>query len=71
MYSIMEVVVMVELKPCPFCGGEAVLEGTYITRTWQAYEIYCKNQNCLGHYINQGFNSEKEAARAWNKRAGE
>ena len=61
---------MAELKPCPFCDGEAVLEEAYISRTLQAYKVYCKNYSCLGYYINQSFNSKDKAIAAWNKRGG-
>lgn len=53
-----------ELKPCPFCGGEA--EFVYL----EAYEnegyIVCKN-GCIEQ--RKIYNSTGEAIEAWNRRA--
>ena len=67
MHSEMEVVVMEELKPCPFCGGEAVLE-THCINRHIASTVYCGNKDCICHGVNQVFTSENGAARAWNNR---
>ncbi len=53
-----------KLKPCPFCGGEAVLISN---KEEQLYSVECKNCDCgtcdhLGAEI---------AVEAWNRRAGE
>ena len=52
---------MVELKPCPFCGGKAILK--QITGRWA---VHCENQ-CAGTRI---FNDAKRAIDAWNTRVG-
>ena len=63
-----------ELKPCPFCGGEAM-----------AYEIPAHKHGLVGFpdYSGCGFvecqkcsaaiaeNSKKEAIAAWNRRAND
>ena len=49
---------MAELKPCPFCGGEAVLYGQVF------YYIVCKS--CLAE--SKGNYSEQAAIEAWNRR---
>lgn len=50
---------MEKLKPCPFCGGEAVFRGqTY-------YYIWCKS--CLAE--TRGSENKEEAIEAWNSRA--
>lgn len=53
---------MEELKPCPFCGGEAVLF---------AYEIFCEHSvRCKSCYCGteEGYRTGKEAIEAWNRR---
>ena len=54
---------MSELKPCPFCGGEAILESNKL-RYGTIHSAYC--QKCGAEIT--GF-SEHEAVAAWNRRA--
>ena len=57
---------MIELKPCPFCGGEAKVE---MDESWYwEYAVSCTK--CFAT-INLYFAAEEEAAEAWNKRASE
>lgn len=52
-----------ELKPCPFCGGEAKICGTReIGMSW----IACKS--CIGQTT--CYDTEEEAIEAWNRRVG-
>ena len=51
------------LLPCPFCGGEAILESNKL-RYGTIYSAYC--QKCGAEII--GF-SEQEAISTWNRRA--
>lgn len=53
---------MVELKPCPFCGGEAIIDDCGEHR----YFVRCTKCS-----INQDklFTQKCDAARAWNRRA--
>ena len=67
-----------ELKPCPFCGGEAeVAEGTY-TAWEEGYSVRCRHcaltfgaSGRLGECYEWScsFKSEEEAIEAWNRRA--
>lgn len=54
-----------KLKPCPFCGGEAVVD---MDESWfWEWEVFCIKCGCaLGH-----FDTEEEAIERWNRRAGD
>ena len=53
---------MAELKPCPFCGGEAKIAETEIG----GFELRCKDCPCdFGRFW---FPTEIEAVEAWNRR---
>lgn len=58
-----------ELKPCPFCGGEAVLREGTDNDGWKGFTaITCvdqKNPFCPSQWIE---GSKKEAIEAWNRR---
>ena len=54
---------MSELKPCPFCGGEA---RRYYGNT-ECYGVCCKK--CSAKIY--GYASKGSATKAWNKRAKE
>lgn len=60
---------MLELKPCPFCGSKArfVVSGSVRSRS-HSVEIECTNILSCGakQYF---FDTEQEAADAWNRRA--
>ena len=57
---------MVELKPCPFCGGEAeyVDNGYFV-------DVSCKDMDCRGFAASLNNKDKKVAIEAWNRRAGE
>ena len=62
---------MVELKPCPFCGGEA--EFLYHSRIKRPviYDFFrCGCKECGLRYP-KFFRVEREAIEAWNRREGE
>lgn len=59
---------MIELKPCPFCGGVAIIESTFIFNK-TLYFPSCKEWKCLGNSV-RSFKSPKAAAKAWNARKG-
>ena len=54
---------MTELKPCPFCGGEAEV---WVSNVTDRTVIYCKV--CDAQIMKP---NEQEAIEAWNKRVGE
>lgn len=65
-----------ELKPCPFCGGEAWLYSYEFHRGTGGYSVLCKNKNChlvFGEHEKDGylegeFYTKAEAIEAWNTR---
>lgn len=56
----------IELKPCPFCGGEAILEEAQInSKTF--YKVRCKTNHCTEEY---GWRSGlQKTIDTWNRRA--
>lgn len=61
---------MSELKPCPFCGGEYT-QVRYIGGEWQepsAFESGYRGECCSCHAITAAYDTEAEAAEAWNTR---
>ena len=63
-----------ELKPCPFCGGAAMVRssipgGLGNPRIWY---VCCENAGCPVQPSQMSTrSSEREAIAAWNSRAGE
>lgn len=54
----------IELKPCPFCGGEAELQ----SEPWSA--VICANCRAMSHcFPHSGkYSSDEKAIEAWNRR---
>lgn len=57
---------MSELKPCPFCGGEAIMDYTYYEGP-VASNPKCNKYGCIG-FTYREFETEQEAIEAWNHR---
>jgi Lar family restriction alleviation protein len=55
---------MAELKPCPFCGGEAKIRDFTIVDLEPEIDVFCTN--CGGQTFVYG--TEEEAIEAWNRR---
>lgn len=51
-----------QLKPCPFCGGEAIID---MDGDWYwNWKVFCHGCGCdIGYYA-----TEAEATEAWNRR---
>ena len=63
---------MTELKPCPFCGGDAELGHTDITSEYgETSFVFCKKCSANGKMIRKSFkhSSDELAIEAWNRRA--
>ena len=57
-----------ELKPCPFCGGEAMIEQTQHMGEY-LYRIGCSKPGCRGRINGNAYESKTEAIAAWNTRS--
>lgn len=56
----------VKLKPCPFCGGEAIHRyGSNIAK----YYVCCENPKCRVQPITDAHQSKAVVTREWNRRA--
>ena len=45
----------IELKPCPFCGGEAVVHTDYDTEWIECTQCHCSTAKQAGDYYDEGF----------------
>ena len=62
---------MVELKPCPFCGGKAVLDhSSGLTLSLSMSYIRCNKCGAKTRMfaISTAESSDRQAAEAWNRR---
>lgn len=61
---------MTELKPCPFCGGEATFEEVKHGDT-SNWTVGCEDEDgeCYGYQSLTSFARKAEARAAWNRRA--
>lgn len=55
-----------ELKPCPFCGGRAILR-----RDSSGCYVKCNNGMCKVMSTTWYYDKEDEAITAWNRRAND
>ena len=54
-----------ELKPCPFCGGEAMLDTRRVEDS-TSYGVMCFTPGCCA--LNTIYPTEEMAIQAWNRR---
>lgn len=57
-----------ELKPCPFCGGEACIQRHEFIGYTDTFGVVCLD--CCAE-TRQFFTHKKVAVRAWNRRASD
>ena len=57
---------MIELKPCPFCGGEAEIQHSAYYDICILDYIWVECKGCDVH--TRDCDSEEEAAELWNRR---
>lgn len=58
----------VELQPCPFCGGEAVLKAVRHVPNGYEYTPMCQVTGCAGRLAKKWLHKQ-DAIQAWNRRA--
>lgn len=58
---------MSELKPCPFCGGDPVVEPYYHGKEVEGYTVACLYRGCVNPQISLDGDREN-AIKAWNTR---
>jgi len=51
------------LLPCPFCGGEAEMN-----QAWSYWDVMCHSDLCGVRPVSDGYDTQSEAAAAWNTR---
>ena len=59
-----------ELKPCPFCGGEATLDHVNGSHG-ELWDIFCSTRSCEIRPCTVWFTTEQDAIEAWNRRVSE
>lgn len=63
---------MSELKPCPFCGGEASVKVLEYDDDCKVWGVFCEqdleSEYSHGHFVDN-YPTEAEAIEAWNTRA--
>lgn len=64
---------MIGLMACPFCGGEAELYAIKPYRKHSPlkgkYRVRCSKERCIARSLRAAYDTEDDAARAWNRRA--
>lgn len=58
------------LKPCPFCGGEALLR-SYVIQTGYQSNVTCKDGKCPASRYYTVRQTPAQAVKRWNTRYGE
>ena len=60
---------MAELKPCPFCGGNAIVVATNYRHDETSFRVRCANKEC--HIIPSTYENESMdfVIEVWNRRA--
>lgn len=59
---------MVELKPCPFCGGTAILDAVFPLDGGKFWLVHCRNCRAQGPF-GPTYTEKEMAVTGWNKRA--
>lgn len=57
----------ISLKPCPFCGGEALMKAVRHVPSGYEYTPMCTVKSCAGRLAKKWLHKE-DAIQAWNRR---
>lgn len=60
---------LVELKPCPFCGGKAVRVKRDKVYFGESYYVQCNNIKCNVRPCTSAYDRLCDATQVWNRRA--
>ena len=60
---------MAELKPCPFCGGNAMVIANQYRHGQTAYCVKCNNNDCQVIPVTYEHCELEDAIEVWNRRA--
>ena len=56
---------MDKLKPCPFCGSDAVIN----EKRYLKWIVECSNMSCPASYmLGANYDTKEEAIESWNRR---
>ena len=59
----------IEIKPCPFCGGEAEVIQFYFKGVANRLHYFCQCKKCGARLMNhRGFRTKAKAIEFWNRR---
>ena len=57
-----------KLKPCPFCGGEALIYTNTIIKNLPTYSVYCSE--CYARTYGM-YDTKEQAIENWNRRVNQ
>ena len=59
----------IELKRCPFCGGEVRIDAIDAMEDMSCFMVGCRNKDCICHVTGAAYDTLRDAVEAWNRRA--
>lgn len=59
------------LKPCPFCGGEAIVRKERYVTIEEKWIVECNSPTCVCKPKTIVYPSQESAVNAWNRRSND